>query len=179
MKKSTKGAIASSAAAVLLLGGAGSLAYWTADQDIPGGTINSGLLTLSAPVCGDWTYTGGATFTPGTSEVVPGDTITKVCDLTLDAEGDNIAADLTVDDPAPTGNALADALVADATFTVDAVATSSISAAGSYAVEATVTVEFPYGTVSTPDPLTDDDNTTQDLAATLDAISVVAVQSAP
>ena len=34
MKKSTKGAVAAGAAAVLLMGGAGSLAYWTASGTI-------------------------------------------------------------------------------------------------------------------------------------------------
>ena len=41
MNRTTKGAIAAGAAAVLLLGGAGSLAYWSDCQDAAGGTINS------------------------------------------------------------------------------------------------------------------------------------------
>lgn len=178
MKKSIKGALAASAAGVLLLGGAGSLAYWTADQDIEGGAINSGLLTLSAPVCADWAMDGGGTFTPGSTEIVPGDALTKVCTLSLDAEGDNIGATLDIDDTALTSNALGDALTADATFTVDNAAYAPITAAGTYAVEATITVDFPFDGPVSANPLDDDDNSTQNLVATLDAISVVAVQTA-
>lgn len=179
MKKSTKGALAASAAGVLLLGGAGSLAYWTADQDIEGGAINSGLLTLSAPVCADgWTMDGGGTFTPGTTEIVPGDSLTKICTLSLVAEGDNIGATLDIDDTALTSNALGDALTADATFEVDDAAYAPIDEAGTYAVEATITVDFPFDGPVSANPLDDDDNTTQDLVTTLDAISVVAVQTA-
>jgi alternate signal-mediated exported protein len=178
MKNSTKGALAAGTAAVLLLGGAGSLAYWTADQDIEGGTISSGLLELTAPTCGDWDLTVGGTFTPGTTELVPGDEITKVCTLTLTAEGENIGATLTIDDTALTASPLKSVLTSDATFVVNDAAYAPITAAGTYEVEATITVAFPYGgPVSTPDPLTADDNTTQDQSTVLDAISVVAVQT--
>ncbi len=40
MKKSTKGALAAAAAGSLLLGGAGSLAYWTDAESITGTSIN-------------------------------------------------------------------------------------------------------------------------------------------
>ena len=38
MNKTTKGALAGGAAAVLLMGGVGTLAYWTADEDVTGTT---------------------------------------------------------------------------------------------------------------------------------------------
>ena len=53
MKKSTKGALAASSAAVLLLGGAGSLAFWSDSQDVGSANITSGELTLGAPDCSD------------------------------------------------------------------------------------------------------------------------------
>lgn len=178
MKKSTKGVLAASTAGVLLLGGAGSLAYWTADQDIPGGSVTSGTLTLGAPTCtGGWTLDGGDTFTPGTSNLVPGDTITKICDLSLVADGEHIGADLTIDDTALTASALATALDADATFTVDGDPYAPITTAGTYAVQATITVDSPYGGPVTTDPLTGDDNTTKAGSTVLDDISVVAVQT--
>ena len=40
MKKSTKGALAAGSAAFLLVGGAGSLAYWTDNGDVTGTTLN-------------------------------------------------------------------------------------------------------------------------------------------
>ena len=46
MKKSTKGALAAAAAGSLLLGGAGSLAYWTDAETVGGGSIASGHLKL-------------------------------------------------------------------------------------------------------------------------------------
>jgi alternate signal-mediated exported protein len=177
VKKSTKGVVAASAAAVLLLGGAGSLAYWTADQDIDGGTINSGLLTLSAPACDDWELDGGGVFTPATTQLVPGDSISKECTMSLVATGEHIGATLEIDDAALTSSVLGDVLTADATFTVDGAAYAPITAADTFAIVATITVDFPYGTVSTPDPLTGADNTTQDEAAVLNDISVVAVQT--
>ena len=61
MKKSTKGAVAVAAAAVLLTGGAGTLAYWSDSVDLPGGSISSGSLSLGTPDCGSgWTLDGGA-----------------------------------------------------------------------------------------------------------------------
>ena len=58
MNRSTKGAIAAGAAAVLLMGGAGSLAFWTADGDVDGGTVTAGTLSLTDLEC-DTTWTEG------------------------------------------------------------------------------------------------------------------------
>ncbi len=40
MRNSIKAALAATTGAALLLGGAGSLAYWSDEEVIPGGTIN-------------------------------------------------------------------------------------------------------------------------------------------
>lgn len=169
MNRSTKGAIAAGAAAVLLLGGAGSLAYWTADGNIAGGDIDSGTLTLSTPTCGDWELDGGDPFTPGVTQIVPGDSITRICDSSLVAEGDHIGATLTMDPATFTAsNGLTDELDPSATFTVDGAAYAPITAAGTYAIEATISVDFPYGV---------EDNDSKSLTATLDAITISAVQT--
>jgi predicted ribosomally synthesized peptide with SipW-like signal peptide len=47
MRKSTKGALAAGTAAVLLTGGAGSLAYWTATDTTKGAVIGAGQLGLT------------------------------------------------------------------------------------------------------------------------------------
>ena len=47
MNKASKGALAALAAGVLLLGGAGSLAFWTDTAEVAGGAINSGELSLT------------------------------------------------------------------------------------------------------------------------------------
>src|SRR5205085_10847187 len=98
MKKSTKGALATSAAAVLLLGGAGTLAFWNDSATVPGGTVQSGQLELGAPDCGaGWTLDDGSLFT--TQLLVPGDSLTKVCTVDLLATGAHLGADLVVGTP--------------------------------------------------------------------------------
>ncbi len=169
MNRSTKGAIAAAAAAVLLLGGAGSLAYWTDDGDVNGGSLDSGSLTLSTPTCDDWLFDGGDTYTPGVSTIVPGDEITRECEATLDAEGDHIGADLTIDPAAfAATNDLTDELVLDADFTVDGDPVAAITAPGSYTIGASISVVFD-GPAAT--------NDSQSLTAALDAITISAVQT--
>jgi alternate signal-mediated exported protein len=188
MKNSTKGAVAAAAAGVLLLGGAGSLAYWQAEVSAPGGTISSGTLSLTpaATPCTDWaldTAGGAATYTAG-DPIVPGDTLTEVCTYTIAASGSHLSATLAVATPefSGTANALSTVLAANstATYTVDGVDSQATitSADNAKSLVATVTVEFPYGgPVSTPDPATDADNTTQGLSATLDAVTISATQT--
>ena len=63
MKKSTKGAFAAAAAGSLLLGGAGSLAYWTDASTVDGKAITSGHLQLNpiTATCDDsWQLDGEA-----------------------------------------------------------------------------------------------------------------------
>ncbi|HEX2893138.1 MAG TPA: alternate-type signal peptide domain-containing protein [Marmoricola sp.] len=160
MNRSTKGALAASAAGALLLGGAGSLAYWNSQQTIGGGSIASGELTLTQAVgqsCTDWTLdaSGGTTaYLPGTTLVVPGDVITRTCDYTVAASGEHLAATLGMDATAITGDAdLTNALTAAATYTLagnpvsdGAAITSSDNGAVLHAV---ITVTFGTGTTGT------------------------------
>ncbi len=124
MKKSTKGAVAAAAAGVLLLGGAGSLAYWSSTQDVPGGTINSGSLALSTPDCGAWSLDSGedvpVVYADG-DPLVPGDELTKTCTFTITATGNHLRATLGVTDAEFTAvNDLSEDLDASAVFTVGA-----------------------------------------------------------
>lgn len=171
MKKSTKGALATSAAAVLLLGGAGTLAYWNDSATVPGGTVQSGQLELGTPNCGaGWTLDGGTAFT--TQLLVPGDTLTKVCTVDLVATGEHLGADLVVDTPSwGAANPLTAQLAASATFTVNGVASTHVTSAddtGAGEVQASVTVVFD-GPAAT--------NTSQALTATLNGINLVATQT--
>ena len=73
MKRSTKGALATAAAAFLLLGGAGTLAYWTDDAVVDGGEVDSGSIGLQNVTCfPDWTYMDSVG-TEAVEEIVPGD----------------------------------------------------------------------------------------------------------
>lgn len=175
MNKSMKGALAAGAAGALLLGGAGSLAYWQAQQDVGTAGISSGHITLSAPTCtgGDnhgWQLDNGDTYTPGATKLVPGDSISKVCTLSLDLVGDHIGADLSIDaaDLTADGTTLADELTPSATFTVDGAAYAPITDPGTHTVEATVSVDFD-GPAATDGSM--------DGAVNLDAINITADQT--
>ncbi|MFT4083272.1 MAG: alternate-type signal peptide domain-containing protein [Nocardioides sp.] len=109
IKKSTKGSLAAGAAAVLLLGGAGSLAYWNSTQDVAGGDIVTGDMSITAPTCTDWTLdsaeeTAGDTFDPTSDTLVPGDVITETCTTTFNGTGNHLRA--TLDAEAGTNDGL-------------------------------------------------------------------------
>jgi len=157
MNRSTKAALAAAAAGALLLGGAGSLAYWNSTQTVAGGSIASGTLTLTqeaGQTCTAWTLdaAGGATtYTPGSTLVVPGDVITKDCDFTVTATGAHLAANLTMATPSFTGDPVLGAKLSPAaTYTLDGNAVSngrSITSADNGAVlHATITVTFDTAT---------------------------------
>lgn len=174
MQKSTKGALAAVAAAVLLLGGGGSLAYWSSTQDVVGGDINSGHLALNTDAtnagCGAWTLDSGEN-PPGTYAVgdplVPGDVLTKSCAYTIDASGNHLRATIGATAPDISG-ALASALTIDAAgLEVNGTpATEFTDANNGESLSFSVTVTFNAAS----------DNTTQDLAAVLNDITITATQ---
>jgi len=97
MNRTTKGAFAAGAAAVLLLGGAGSLAYWTDTDAVDGDTFTAGSMSLEAlNGCDEWNLDtdepGGQPFTPGADKLVPGDVVTKLCTFTVNAVGTHLRA---------------------------------------------------------------------------------------
>lgn len=172
MHKTTKGALAAAGAAALLLGGAGTIAYWTATSDVPGGTIQAGELALEEISCGDWLYDEGED-TPGTAFesgdlLVPGDILTKECSYTLTATGEHMRGTITADTTDITGD-LAPSLDIEATFAIDEDARTEFTEADNEAVvDVTVGVTF-------TDPGIED-NSTQGLQAVLDSIAVTAQQ---
>ena len=179
MKKTTKGALAGGAAGVLLLGGAGTVAYWTDSETVTGGAVNSGELSLTqetGQTCSSWTLdaAGGATtYTPGTTLVVPGDVITKTCTYTVNASGAHLAATLGFEAPSITGDAALDgALSPAASYTLASVAVTNgaaiTSANDGDVLVATITVTFASATSGL---------TAQNEAAVLDDISVSLTQT--
>jgi len=115
MKKTTKGVLAASAAGALLLGGAGSLAFWTDAVTINGASIATGEFSLSAPDCGNGWHLDGSPTTNYTNQLlVPGDTLTENCSFTVTAKGSHITADFDVTGGGYTGAA---ALLAETTVT--------------------------------------------------------------
>lgn len=109
MNKTTKGGIAAAASAALLLGGAGSLAYWNTTDTFSAGDFVTGDLKLVADDCEDndsrWVLTNEVD--PSVNEIlpaqeyidyraVPGDVLTKECVVDIVAVGDNLRANLGI-----------------------------------------------------------------------------------
>jgi alternate signal-mediated exported protein len=175
MKKSTKAAVATGAAAVLLMGGAGTLAYWTDKDDVQGGTLTSGNLDLVVDDCSTaaWTY-ADSEGTGAVTKIVPGDIVEKDCTGTLSGEGDHLFADIVVDDSTlPAFSLGSDPL------TVEVVTTAPVAPGEHIAVTPTgvdvaftIKVTYPYGS---------EQNDSQDQSVTLgttalDSINVLATQ---
>lgn len=182
MERMTKAAVAIGGAAVLLLGGAGTLAYWTDDGTASGTDLSSGSLTVDPGTCAAWAYTaaeGGGAVT----EIVPGDTVETTCTFEVTGTGDHVGvAAVVVSDSAFTGTG---ALPAALTTAVSAVtlggSTLTVNPDGTLDqpvaldpgtaedLSAVVTVDFPYGSAA--------DNTTQVDTATLDDLTVTVQQA--
>lgn len=179
-EKTTKGALAAAAAGFLLLGGAGTIAYWSDSSTISGGTVNTGNLALSDAACSEnWLYApGNSGAGDPVSLLVPGDAITKECTFTVSATGDNLTATLNTPDSA--------LITAEGTDTFEASVAATYNLAGSPVTEdtpitdandgqtltATVTVTFPFG-----DEAAVNANDTQNVTASLNDIAVTLVQT--
>jgi alternate signal-mediated exported protein len=149
MNKYTKGAIATGAAIVLLLGGAGTFALWNDDAEVGAGAINSGTLTIAPDGTGEWLDSEGDPILDiATYLIVPGDVLTFTQDVVIDASGNNLEATLDYDPTSIVVNladapsvALKAALVVDVDSSAVGGAEIVPGDAGSQTV--TVTVTFP------------------------------------
>lgn len=186
MKTALKAALAATAGGGLLLGGAGSLAYWTDDEELqPETDLVSGTLDLGAPTCGDWLLDDASTFTPATDRIVPGDSLTRTCQFLITGVGDHLEAALSADLATAQDSALEDELTVSAAYEIDTDATdddtneTSVDPEagpvaftdadnGSY-LRATVSVAFAFGT--------EDNDSNGGVTATLDDIVVTATQT--
>ncbi len=183
MNKLTKGSIAAGAAGLLLLGGLGSIAFWTASADLEGGTVTSGTLSLGDPDCSaPWAYEGAG---GPVTLIVPGDTITKDCTFTINATGDNLAANLTIpEDVEFTSPAAGTSFTGNVSATYESsgeVDTQTdpvviTEANNGETITATIAVEFPFGT-DEDGTSTVNANDMQDIEATLDGISITLTQT--
>jgi len=90
MDRLTKAAIATGGAAVLLLGGAGTMAYWTASPTVTGTDFTSGTLSATGGECLPWTYAVGADAGTAVALVVPGDKVKSTCSVTVSGTGDHL-----------------------------------------------------------------------------------------
>ncbi|HWJ82692.1 MAG TPA: alternate-type signal peptide domain-containing protein [Nocardioides sp.] len=172
MKKTTKGAIAAGGAAVLLLGGAGTLAYWTDSQTVPGGSFSTGSLGLGAPSCSGWTYTST---NAAATTLVPGDQVAEDCSFVITASGDHLSAALTTPNnltlPAPAGTTTWSATV-NTTYQLNGGAVTEVTSANDgQTLVAHIVVTFPFGDATTVNA-----NDTQLKTSTLDDLTVTLTQ---
>lgn len=114
---SVKGLALIGGAALILTGGAGSLAYWNSTQSDAGGTVNAGTIQLGTQTCGAWKDQHNVDFDIATDKVVPGDVLTKQCTSTIAASGTNLHASLGITGFTRTGGTLP--VTPAATYDVD------------------------------------------------------------
>lgn len=147
MKKSTKGALAAAAAGTLLLGGAGSLAYWNATATVDESIVNAGSLALTDDECSGWVLDSGEEVEGATlaDSIVPGDQLTKTCTYVITATGDHLRATLDATGGAATGD-LSTVVTVTPSFDVDGNTVTEITEANDGDVlTATIVLDFPYG----------------------------------
>jgi alternate signal-mediated exported protein len=175
MRKSTKGAVAASAAAMLLIGAWGTQASWSDDQVLPSTAIGTGHLNLTGS-CDDWLIKVDladpelVAFDPDLMKLAPGDLLQLSCEFTVDALGVNVSAKLSASTPQLSGDdalGIVHALEIGQTYTKEdgsTIGTTTVLNDGDV-IDALLTV-------SVPATITD----AQDLTAVLDAITVTATQ---
>jgi alternate signal-mediated exported protein len=164
MNKLTKGAIATAAGVILLMGGAGTLATWNSSANV-GSTsqsIQAGSLAVSTPTATGWSSQAGAISNIANFRIVPGDVLTYTATYTLAATGDNLkfTVGTTPGAIAPVSTtvggpdaSLASALTSTAAYTVSGSNISAVSGqantykvasnSGTSTVTVTLTVTFP------------------------------------
>lgn len=153
MRHTVKGALASAGAVAVLVGGTGTLAFWTDTVTVPGVTgITSGSMSLTDTTSGGCGSVGwvldasespaGGAFVPATGRLVPGDVISRTCTFVVGATGDHLRATIGVSAPGVSGT-LAPALTVGATFTSGGSPVTSLTSADDGAtVTARITVTF-------------------------------------
>jgi alternate signal-mediated exported protein len=128
MNKLTKGAIATAAGVILLMGGAGTLASWNSSGTAGSSqTITAGALAVTANADGVW-KSGTTTITPSSFRIVPGDSLTYTQTFNLVASGDNLLFTLSA---TPGAIAAASGSAADVALAAAVTGSSSFSVAGS------------------------------------------------
>lgn len=173
MNKKTKGAIAAGTAALLLAGGAGTFAAWNDSENLNGGTINSGTLTLTTEGTPGWTVNGATVTDWSTFKAVPGDVLTYNAKAKIGATGNNLKADLTVSQASFGGGSDSALVAALGTPTVEAKLGGNpvpeiTSAHNDQVVD--VAVNFTFNKPATVD------NTTQGKTAVLDNLTLTLTQ---
>jgi len=185
MNKITKASIAAGAGIVLLLGGAGTLAYWNDSATTDAGSITAGTLTIDSNGDGQWQdvssdISGNPTdIDADTFLVVPGDTLTYTETFEVGATGDNLKADVTINPSSITSGDWADELTVTSSTRIGGVPVTSITSSDDGAtVTVTVTLAFAFdGDVATGG--TQVNNQSQGEVVDLSALAITLTQVRP
>lgn len=151
MRKEVKASLALGAAGALLVGGAGTLAFWTDEATLDGETLTSGELAVDASDCdaaaAGWTLEGDA-FDPATDRLIPGDTLTMNCNVAIEVSGTHLTQ-VDIDAVTPTGALAAPWDEVSVAATVGGAADGAEDVTvyqGTNLIPVVVTVTWPYGT---------------------------------
>ncbi|MBZ5738491.1 alternate-type signal peptide domain-containing protein [Nocardioides mangrovi] len=166
MRKSTKGAVAAAAAAVLLIGAWGTQASWSGQGTTEGTDVATGYIKL-VPDCDGWLF-GGDPFDAVNDLLVPGSILDRHCTFTVDVAGVMTVA-LSTSTPSFSNDSggLGSILQATASFT---------DADGDDIPDQTVVSDGDVINVDVTVKLLSTVTDGQDLSATLDDIVVSATQ---
>lgn len=96
MKKVAKGAVALGVGTVLLLGGAGTFAYWNHSVNAGAGTVTAGNLELTKVGAGVWKDKAGNIIDISTYRIVPGEDLFLEQKLDVKLEGNQVVAYLSI-----------------------------------------------------------------------------------
>lgn len=145
MRNSLKAAIASGGAAFLMLGGAGSLAYWQTAHAAAPGSLQSGRLGLTPAGDSTWTLNGNPVTDPATVKIVPGDELAWAGGFLIDAEGDNVKAEVALTG-VQAGGTLAPYVTTDISWQLDGAAPSPVitNANDDSLLTVLIDVDFPF-----------------------------------
>jgi alternate signal-mediated exported protein len=180
MQKTTKGALALGTGVALLLGGAGTFAYWNGTADLGSNTqVAAGNLTIAAAAGANdgWAWQGdGAPFDPENDMIVPGDTVTLTRTFAVTATGNNLSADVAITGVGGGTSALiitpvvtsSGGTVVGSTFNIPA---SRTGATRTLTYTVTYTIAFPLGESV--------DNSTQNARFDLSGTTVTVTQVQP
>ena len=185
MNKLTKAAIATGAGIALLMGGAGTLAYWNDSASLTGGTITAGKLNIVDPVTAGTWATAAAPSTPiniATYKVVPGESLVYTTTVNVEVIGNALSARLDLSGgsivAANTSTAadvaLATALGSSATLAASGTGVTATGTAGQYSISSSASAVTVTATITFPKSATAGaENGTMTGAVNLSGLSVV------
>jgi alternate signal-mediated exported protein len=177
MNKFTKASIATGAGIVLLLGGAGTLAYWNDSAEVGAGSITAGTLAIDSVAAGNWYEASdlGTPIDPDTFLVVPGDSLVYIESFEVTATGDNLEASIVADASDIDTGAWGADLTASTALSIGGAAVSSIDSDNDGAtVEVRVTLSFDFdSTLGADAPV---NNGTQGAVVNFDDLAIVVTQ---